>query len=95
MIKHTQTIRRLFEYVWPFYGIGALRVNNLDVKPFLDDNSTLSCDCTSSPFVDQDHSHIIRGNLKIIDNNKLRNLSLNVQSTVKMELLNIKKLVKA
>ena len=41
-------------------------------KPFLDDNSTLSCDCTSSPFVYQDHSHIIRGNLKIIDNNKLR-----------------------
>ena len=42
------------------------------MKPFLDDNSTLSCDCTSSPFVDQDHSQIIRGNLKIIDNNKLR-----------------------
>ena len=33
MVKHTQTIRRqigdeLFECVWPFYGIGALRVKN-------------------------------------------------------------------
>ena len=32
MVKHTQTIRRqiaddLFECVWPFYGIGAKRVN--------------------------------------------------------------------
>ena len=32
MVKHTQTIRRqiadkLFKCVWPFYGIGAERVN--------------------------------------------------------------------
>ena len=32
MAKHTQAIRRqftdeLFECIWPFYGIGALRVN--------------------------------------------------------------------
>ena len=32
VVKHTQTIRRqiadeLFEYVWPFLGVGAKRVN--------------------------------------------------------------------
>ena len=32
-VKHTQTIRRqitdeLFEYVWPFCGVGTYRVNN-------------------------------------------------------------------
>ena len=37
MAKHTQTIRRqfadeLFECVWPFYGIGAQRVNCRKLK---------------------------------------------------------------
>ena len=38
-------------------------VNNLDMKAFLDDNSTLN--------LDKDNNHIITGNLKIISNNKL------------------------
>ena len=46
-------------------------VNNLNGKAFLDDNSTLSCECTISQSVDKDHNHNIRGNLKIIFNNKL------------------------
>ena len=47
-------------------------VNNLDVKLFLDDNSTLPCDSVSSPFVNKDHNYIITVNLNIINNNKLR-----------------------
>ena len=36
MDKHTQTIRRqiadeLFEFVWPFCGIGALRVIKIQI----------------------------------------------------------------
>ena len=39
MVKHTQTIRRqfaheLFEYVWPFYGIGAQTFNSSSKKRF-------------------------------------------------------------
>lgn len=41
-------------------------VNNLDMKAFLDDNSTLN--------FDKDNNHIITGNLKIISNNKLSKL---------------------
>ena len=41
-------------------------VNNLDMKAFLDDNSTLN--------LDKDNNHIITGNLKIISNNKLSKL---------------------
>ena len=49
-------------------------VNKLDVKAFLDDNSTLPCECSGSQFIDKDHNHVITGNLKIISNNKLRKL---------------------
>ena len=47
-------------------------VNNLDVNLFLNDNSILPCDCTSFLFVDKDDNQITTGNLKVIDNNKLR-----------------------
>ena len=46
-------------------------VNKLDMKALLDDISTLPSDCTDSRFVDKDLNHIINGNLKIIENNKL------------------------
>ena len=39
MVKHTHTIRRqtaeeLFECVWPFFGIGALRVKQICIAVF-------------------------------------------------------------
>ena len=39
---------------------------------------SLFCDCIGSPFVDKDHNHFIKGNLKIIKNNKLRKFFLKV-----------------
>ena len=32
------------------------------------------CDCANSPFKDNNHNHVITGNLNIIDNNELQNL---------------------
>ena len=49
-------------------------VNNLDVESFLVDSSTLPCKCSKSPFKDKDHGHIITGDLRMIQNNKLRKL---------------------
>jgi len=40
----------------------------------LADPSTLPCNCESSPFNDVDHGHVITGDLKIVQNNKLRKL---------------------
>ena len=34
----------------------------------------VSCDCHDSPFKDQDHGHIVTGDLRIIENSKLRQL---------------------
>ena len=61
-------------------------VNNLDVKVFLYDNSTLPREYTVSPFVAKDHDHIATGNVKVITNNELFKLSLKAQSTVKTEI---------
>ena len=55
---------------------------------------TLPCDCACSPVADIDHDHIIMGNLKI-KIIKLCKLFLKVETTVKIELLIIKKLRKA
>ena len=46
MVKHTQTIRRqiadeLFEFVWPFCGIGALRDNRRIIVAFIRDLNLL------------------------------------------------------
>ena len=38
------------------------------------DPDSLSCDCSRSTFKDQHHSHIVSGNLDIIQNEELRNL---------------------
>ena len=35
---------------------------------------TDSCDCSQSPYVDKDHKHIITGDLRIVENQKLRSL---------------------
>ena len=47
-------------------------VDKVDVKASFD-NSAFPCDCLGSSFVNKDHNHIITGNLKIIDTNKLLN----------------------
>ena len=47
-------------------------IDNLDVKAFLDNNSTMHCGCTGSPFMDKDLKHIITDSFKIIENKKLR-----------------------
>lgn len=57
-------------------------VNFPDVNVFLVNNSTLHCDCRSSPFKDKDRNHIITGNLKIIDNIKLYNFFSKGQSNL-------------
>ena len=41
------------------------------MKAFLDDNTSLTCDCTGSPFLHKDHKQIVTGDFKNIDNNKL------------------------
>lgn len=68
-------------------------VNNFDVKAFLDD--TLPSYCTGCRFVDKDHNHVIRGNLKIIENNKLRKPFCEGPKYCEKELLIIKKFWKA
>ena len=55
----------------------SIRSKILNYKDVYDSNldpSTLSCDCSSSRFVDQTHNHIITGDLDIIDNVSLKNL---------------------
>ena len=49
-------------------------VKELDVDTFLADPSTLPWMCAESPYVDGDHGHIITGDIRIIQNNKLRKL---------------------
>ena len=47
---------------------------SLDVQAFVNDPTTLPCNCENSPFKDDYHDHIITGDLRIIENNKLRKL---------------------
>ena len=54
-------------------------VHNLDVKAFLQDNSILRCNERGSDFIHKDYQHITPGDLRIINNNKLRKYSLRVQ----------------
>ena len=49
-------------------------VQNLDVDAFVEDNSTLPCECLNSPYVDPHHNHILTGDLNIISESKLRGL---------------------
>ena len=47
---------------------------SLDVKTFLENPESLPCCCASSPFIDKDHQHIITGDLRIVENTRLRKL---------------------
>ena len=38
------------------------------------DIDNMQCNCSKSPFIDQDHNHVISGNLDIIENTELRNI---------------------
>ena len=49
-------------------------VQSIDVDSFLSDNTVLPCECHNSPFLNQDHNHVINGNLEIVTNSELRNL---------------------
>ena len=49
-------------------------IQELDVDAFLEDSTTLPCSCADSSFIDAHHGHIITGDLRIVENNKLRKL---------------------
>ena len=49
-------------------------VQELNVDSFLADSCIVPCFCADSPFIDADHGHIITGDLRIVENNKLRKL---------------------
>ena len=49
-------------------------VSSLDVDRFLQDPTSLPCSCSDSPFVDKHHGHIVSGDLRLIENNRLRKL---------------------
>ena len=40
----------------------------------LDSMNNLPCNCTTSPFTDPNHGHIVTGDIPIVQNNKLRKL---------------------
>ena len=49
-------------------------VRNLNVEEFLKDNNTLPCNCKNSQYIDKHHGHIMTGDVRIIHDNKLRQL---------------------
>ena len=49
-------------------------VQSIDVDSFLNNTTSFPCDCQNSPFINQDHQHVITGNLEIVSDIKLRNL---------------------
>ena len=49
-------------------------IKTLDTNKILDNTINLPCNCTASPFIDQNHGHIVSGDIRIVQNNKLRKL---------------------
>ena len=49
-------------------------IKTLDTKDILDNMNNLPCNCTTSPFPDPNHGHIVSGDIRIVQNNKLRKL---------------------
>ena len=45
-----------------------------NVEDFLKDETVLPCSCHNSKFIDVNHKHIVTGDLRIVENNKLRKL---------------------
>ena len=49
-------------------------IKTLDTKAILENMNNLPCNCTTSPFTDANHGHIVGGDIRIVQNNKLRKL---------------------
>ena len=49
-------------------------IKTLDTNDILDNMNNLPCNCTTSPFTDPNHGHIVTGHIHIAQNNKLRKL---------------------
>ena len=49
-------------------------LQNLDTAEIIKKQNDLPCDCNDSPFKDPNHGHIVTGDLRIVQNNKLRKL---------------------
>lgn len=47
---------------------------DFDINSFVEDNTILPCHCEGSPYQDIHHGHIITGDLRIVNDNKLRKL---------------------
>ena len=49
-------------------------IKTLDTKDILDNINNLPCSCTTSPFTNPNYGHIVTGDIRIVQNNKLRKL---------------------
>ena len=49
-------------------------IKTLDTKDILENMNNLSCNCTISPFTYANHGHIVSGDIRIVQNKKLRKL---------------------
>ena len=49
-------------------------VSSLDVENFISNPESIPCPCENSAFRDKHHNHIVTGDLKIVENRKLRTL---------------------
>ena len=47
-------------------------INTLDTKDILGNTKNLPCNCTTLPFTNPNHWHIVTGDINIVQNNKLR-----------------------
>lgn len=56
------------------FNFSKFVVSSLDLNAYVKDNSTLSCHCVDSCFIDKDHGKILTGDLRIINKNKLMKL---------------------
>ena len=46
-------------------------IKTLDTKDILENMNNLPGNCTTSPFTDANHGHIVSGDIRIVQNNKL------------------------
>ena len=49
-------------------------IKTLDTKDVLDNMNNLPCKCTTPPFTDPNHGHIVTGDIRIVQNNKVKEL---------------------
>ena len=49
-------------------------VNSLDLDDFINNPTSLPCDCHDFPFADEHHKHIVTGDLRLVTNNALRKI---------------------